>query len=196
MARLSRQCHAFAASVMAEYGLAEAQSMVRNRFAPRIAAQSFICLALMLLVACVPTVQRAGSPMDTLHRPALRAGAERFISFDGAELGLTAWLPPNNQEPRAVIIGLHGMNDYANTFLSDGPVVRRARRCALRVRRAWFRPFAQSRRMGWRALMSEDLRTAVASRGARTRTQDRRRRRLHGISRSDRHFRRPRVRRR
>lgn len=115
----------------------------------------------MLIAACVPTVQRAGSPLDGFAGPRFDVAAERFISFDGAELGLTAWLPANNAEPRAVIIGLHGMNDYANTFYLAGP---------------WFaergvatyaydaRGFGRSPRRGvWAGerLMTEDLRTAV-----------------------------------
>lgn len=115
----------------------------------------------MVLAACVPTVQRAGSPLDTFTGPRFDVASEHFISFDGAELGLTAWLPPNNAAPRAVIIGLHGMNDYANTFYLAGP---------------WFaehgvalyaydaRGFGRSPRRGvWAGeeLMTEDLRTAV-----------------------------------
>lgn len=115
----------------------------------------------MVLAACVPTVQRAGSPLDTFSGPRFDVAAERFVSFDGAELGLTAWLPPEGQEPSAVIIALHGMNDYANTFYLSGP---------------WFaergvatfaydaRGFGRSPRRGvWggERLMTEDLRTAV-----------------------------------
>lgn len=135
--------------------------MVRTRFAPRVAAQGIICLALIVLAACVPTVQRAGSPLDTFTGPRFEPAAERFISFDGAELGLTAWLPANDAEPRAVIIALHGMNDYANTFYLAGP---------------WFaehgvavyaydaRGFGRSPNRGvWAGerLMTEDLRTAI-----------------------------------
>ncbi len=116
----------------------------------------------MVLAACVPTVQRAGSPLDTFAGPRFDAVNEHFISFDGAELGLTAWLPPEGQEPSAVIIALHGMNDYANTFYLAGP---------------WFaehgvalyaydaRGFGRSPNRGvWggERLMIEDLRTAVA----------------------------------
>lgn len=114
-----------------------------------------------MLAACVPTVQSAGSPLDGFAGPRFDVASERFISFDSAELGLTAWLPPNGEEPRAVIIGLHGMNDYANTFYLSGP---------------WFaergvatyaydaRGFGRSPRRGvWAGerLMTEDLRTAV-----------------------------------
>jgi alpha-beta hydrolase superfamily lysophospholipase len=37
-----------------------------------------------------------------------------FISFDGAKLGMMHWDAPG--EPWAVIVGLHGMDDYSNTF--------------------------------------------------------------------------------
>lgn len=116
---------------------------------------------MMFLVACVPTVQRAGSPLETFSGPHFDAASERFVSFDGAELGLTAWLPANNEEPRAVIIGLHGMNDYANTFYLMGPWFAE-RGVALYAYDA--RGFGRSPRRGvWAGeqLMTEDLRTAV-----------------------------------
>ena len=115
----------------------------------------------MLIAACVPTVQQAQSQLAGFTGPRFDVAAERFISFDGAPLGLTAWLPPEGQEPSAVIIALHGMNDYANTFYLSGP---------------WFaergvatyaydaRGFGRSPHRGvWggEALMTEDLRTAV-----------------------------------
>ncbi len=115
----------------------------------------------MVLAACVPTVQRAGSPMDGFTGPRFEPVAERFISFDGAELGLTAWLPPNNQEPHALIIGLHGMNDYANTFYLAGPWFAE-RGVAVFAYDA--RGFGRSPNRGvWAGerLMMEDLRTAV-----------------------------------
>ena len=114
----------------------------------------------MLIAACAPTVQTAHS-LAGFTGPRFDIAAERFISFDGAPLGLTAWLPPEGQEPSAVIIGLHGMNDYANTFYLSGP---------------WFaergvatyaydaRGFGRSPNRGvWggETLMTEDLRTAV-----------------------------------
>jgi acylglycerol lipase len=115
----------------------------------------------MVLAACVPTVQRAGSPLDEFSGPRFDAAAERFISFDGAELGLTAWLPPEGQEASAVIIALHGMNDYANTFYLAGPWFAE-RGVALYAYDA--RGFGRSPRRGvWggERLMTEDLRTAV-----------------------------------
>jgi acylglycerol lipase len=115
----------------------------------------------MVLAACVPTVQRAGSPLETFTGPRFDATSENFVSFDGAELGLTAWLPANNEEPHAVIIGLHGMNDYANTFYLMGPWFAE-RGVAVYAYDA--RGFGRSPNRGvWAGehLMTEDLRTAV-----------------------------------
>ncbi len=75
----------------------------------------------MVLAACVPTVQRAASPLAEFQGPNFNVEAQRFASFDGAELGLSAWLPANGEEPWAVIVGLHGMNDYGNAFFPAGP---------------------------------------------------------------------------
>ena len=44
---------------------------------------------------------------------------EAFVSFDGARLRLQRWLPAD--EPWAVIIGLHGMNDYSQAFHLAAP---------------------------------------------------------------------------
>jgi len=99
--------------------------------------------------------------LDTFAGPRFDAANEQFVSFDGAELGLTAWLPAEDEEPRAVIIGLHGMNDYANTFYLMGPWFAE-RGVALYAYDA--RGFGRSPRRGvWAGeqLMTEDLRTAV-----------------------------------
>lgn len=79
-----------------------------------------ITFCVAVLAACAPTVQQAGSPVENFSGPRFDPANERFVSFDGAELGLTAWLP-HEQPINAVIIGLHGMNDYANTFYLAGP---------------------------------------------------------------------------
>lgn len=134
--------------------------MVRARAASRIAAQGLIGLALIVLAACAPTVQHA-LPHNFAGAPRFNIEAERFISFDGAELGLTSWLPPDGATPEAVIIGLHGMNDYANTFYLAGPWFA-SRGVALYAYDA--RGFGRSPNRGvWpgEQLLSEDLRTAV-----------------------------------
>jgi alpha-beta hydrolase superfamily lysophospholipase len=116
----------------------------------------------MLIAACVPTVQQAANFGPNFQaQPRFNVVAERFVTFDGTELGLTAWLPPEGVETRAVIIGLHGMNDYANTFYLAGPWFAE-RGVAVYAYDA--RGFGRSPNRGvWggERLMTEDLRTAV-----------------------------------
>lgn len=59
-------------------------------------------------------------PPATYQGPRFDEAAQRFYSFDGAPLGLTVWKPAD-RETWAVVIGLHGMNDYAETFYLAGP---------------------------------------------------------------------------
>ena len=72
----------------------------------------------LVLSACAPmAVQRAARPDLTFRGPALHPDA--FVSFDGVRLGVTTWAARG--EPWAVIIGVHGMNDYANAFHLAAP---------------------------------------------------------------------------
>ncbi len=115
-------------------------------------------LTLLTLAACAPLVQRAGRPELGFQGPRLESSA--FVSVDGSRLGLQHWEPAG--EPWAVIVGVHGMNDYSNAFHLAAP---------------WWagqgiatyaydqRGFGRSPGRGiWagQALMDEDLRTIVA----------------------------------
>ncbi len=50
--------------------------------------------------------------------PTTRLTDDEFIAADGVALPLTAWLPPGGDpgRVRAVILALHGFNDYSNAF--------------------------------------------------------------------------------
>ncbi len=50
--------------------------------------------------------------------PAPRLEADRIVARDGAVLPLRCWLP--KAKPRAVILALHGFNDYSNAFAYPG----------------------------------------------------------------------------
>jgi alpha-beta hydrolase superfamily lysophospholipase len=115
-------------------------------------------VGLLLLTACAPLVQRAGRPEAGFAGPRLEA--HDFVSFDGARLATQHWEPPGR--PWAVIVGLHGMNDYSNTFrLAAGW-------WATRGIATWAydqRGFGRSPGRGiWagRGLMDQDLRTFTA----------------------------------
>jgi acylglycerol lipase len=74
--------------------------------------------ATILLSACTPLmVQQAGMP--PLGFGGARIEASDIVSFDGARLGLSEWDAPG--DPWAVIVGVHGMNDYANAFHMAAP---------------------------------------------------------------------------
>ena len=64
---------------------------------------------LLLLSACAPRLAPMGS---VTQQPALLA--DRLVMADGAALPLRSWLP--EAAPRAVIVGVHGFNDYSNSF--------------------------------------------------------------------------------
>jgi len=79
---------------------------------------SLLLAAALLLAACTPLmVQQAGRPPLGFSGP--RIEASDIISFDGAKLGLSEWDAAG--EPWAVIVGVHGMNDYANAFHMAAP---------------------------------------------------------------------------
>lgn len=68
---------------------------------------------LMLVAGCAPRVEPMG-PMVT--KPQLNA--DGFVALDGAVLPIRRWLPEG--EPKAVLVGLHGFNDYSKSMKSPG----------------------------------------------------------------------------
>ena len=75
-------------------------------------------LASALLAGCTPLmVQRVGMPPIGFQGAHIESSA--IVSFDGARLGLSEWDAPG--DPWAVIVGVHGMNDYANAFHMAAP---------------------------------------------------------------------------
>jgi acylglycerol lipase len=83
--------------------------------ARRIRPATFAALLLALILgACVPRIDLPGPPTA---QP--RLTGEALIAADGSALPIQHWAP-NPNRPRAVILGLHGMNDYANAFALPG----------------------------------------------------------------------------
>jgi len=71
-------------------------------------------LALLALAACAPTVVERGTEDTTPRIEETYLKETNLVAGDGATLPLRRWLP--EEEPRAVILALHGMNDYAHAF--------------------------------------------------------------------------------
>jgi alpha-beta hydrolase superfamily lysophospholipase len=118
-----------------------------------------VALLALTLGACAPMLrQQALSPVAGFQGPRLETDV--LISFDGARLGLTVWRPET--EPWAVIVALHGMNDYANAFHLAAPEWARAGVATYAYDQ---RGFGRSPGRGVWAdpeLLAEDLRTAAA----------------------------------
>jgi alpha-beta hydrolase superfamily lysophospholipase len=116
-------------------------------------------LAALMITACTPLmVQQAGQP--PMGFPGPRIERDAIVSFDGARLGLSEWDAPG--EPWAVIVGVHGMNDYANAFHLAAPWWAEQGITTIAYDQ---RGFGRSPGRGvWAgdALMIEDLRTVAA----------------------------------
>ena len=108
--------------------------MMRNLFSGRDTAasawravrQAALAVLLLLSVAgSLPGEQFAGPVTSAGVRLAPWSSPARFtdsafIAADGASLPLRKWLPRG--EVRAVILALHGFNDYSNAFAMPGPL--------------------------------------------------------------------------
>ncbi|WP_417452459.1 lysophospholipase [Kiloniella sp.] len=69
-------------------------------------------LLIISLAACTPRLGPAGELTQ-----AAELTDDHLITDDGLQLPLRSWLP--EEKPSAIILGLHGFNDYSNAF--DGP---------------------------------------------------------------------------
>jgi acylglycerol lipase len=116
-----------------------------------------LALAALSLSACAPVVQQAWTPPAAFAGPRLEPDA--FISFDGAKLGLQQWLP--EAEPWAVIVGVHGMDDYANAFDLAGPYWAKDGVAVIAYDQRGFGRSPQRGVWGGDALYTRDLKTIV-----------------------------------
>ncbi|MBY0422744.1 MAG: lysophospholipase, partial [Parvularculaceae bacterium] len=85
---------------------------------------------------------------------------DRLIAADGAALGLAAWTAP---EPKAVVVAVHGMNDYSNAFRPLGEALKAQ---GFAVYAYDQRGFGRSPGFGrWpgSATLKQDLRSAIAA---------------------------------
>lgn len=78
-------------------------------------AAALLGIALLASAACAPRLQPIGE-MQVL--PALNPAADRWQAGDGRVLPLRRWLPDG--KPLAVLLAVHGFNDYSNAFTEPG----------------------------------------------------------------------------
>ncbi|HEY0523633.1 MAG TPA: alpha/beta hydrolase [Stellaceae bacterium] len=65
----------------------------------------------------------AANPLPSARANAATLTDKRFVTSDGTALPLCAWVP--DEAPRAVVLALHGFNDYSNAFAVPGPAFAR-----------------------------------------------------------------------
>jgi acylglycerol lipase len=85
----------------------------------KISISCSIAVVLFVISACSPQVNHPGKPVV---KPKIEQG--HFIAGDGAILPLRTWLP-GDKPSTAVIIAVHGFNDYSNFFASPGTYLSR-----------------------------------------------------------------------
>lgn len=88
--------------------------------------------------------------------PALQA--DTVVSFDGARLGLSKW---ETENPAAVIVAVHGMNDYAAAFTYAGPYWAEHGVSVFAYDQRGFGRSPEFGRWAGSATMKEDLRSVI-----------------------------------
>jgi acylglycerol lipase len=79
----------------------------------------FVAILAALVAGCASAI--ALDPFAPAQRAAAGApelATDRFVTADGTVLPLRRWLPP--RPPGAIILALHGFNDYSNAFAGPG----------------------------------------------------------------------------
>jgi len=80
----------------------------------KITISGTIAFSTLLLSACMPVVNHQG---EKVCRP--RIEAVQFVTVDGSVLPVRIW-QPKDSPVKAVIVALHGFDDYSNFFASPG----------------------------------------------------------------------------
>lgn len=125
--------------------------------------------AIFVAASCATPVRLAALPIGETEAvvPMFLNEDNVIIAHDGARLGLTVWKAEGIAAPEHVIVGIHGMNNYAGEFRLAAPEWAKA---GMTVYAYDQRGFGRSPGRGYwpdEDLMRQDLRTAVSIARAR-----------------------------
>lgn len=81
------------------------------KMCPGSSLAAVVLLALISIGACAPRLQPPGTDIATPHLT-----EDAYITADSARLSMTIWPAEEAANPKAVIVALHGFNDYRNAF--------------------------------------------------------------------------------
>lgn len=77
--------------------------------------------SVVVLPACAHPVTIGALQSVTTVEPAFLPEQNVFIAADGSRLGLTVWPAEGTDDPEYVVVGVHGMSDYAGAFHMAAP---------------------------------------------------------------------------
>ncbi len=124
----------------------------------------FICAASASLAACAPLSEHAAVPGPGFAGPKLEPDA--LIAADGTRLPMTVWPAVDASgalvPPTAVVIGLHGFADYAQSFVLAGPFWAKQGITTYAYDQRGHGRGEERGIWGGEALMTEDLKTMCA----------------------------------
>lgn len=78
-------------------------------------------LMIAAMPACAHPVTMGALKVNPPVEPEFLPEKNQFIAPDGAKLGLTVWPAEGTDDPEYVVVGVHGMSDYANAFHMAAP---------------------------------------------------------------------------
>jgi len=81
---------------------------------------SLRALVLILALAVAACAPRLAPPGPGPAAPLMDSTTKEFQTRDGTRLPLRAWLPTDGAAPKALILALHGFNDYSHAFATPG----------------------------------------------------------------------------
>ena len=117
-------------------------------------------LGALAVAGCTPVMQHADAPGAAFAGPRLEADA--LVSFDGVRLPMQVWPAEGGADPWAVIVGLHGVDDYAAAFTLPAPYWAARGVTTYAYDQRGFGRAPNRGVWGGEALMTGDLRTATA----------------------------------
>ncbi|WP_291207853.1 alpha/beta fold hydrolase [Hyphomonas sp.] len=85
------------------------------------AAALFTGLSAMALPACAHPVTLGGLESAVPIEAKFLPDEKVFVASDGLRLGLTVWPAAGTDNPQYVVVGVHGMSDYAGAFHMAAP---------------------------------------------------------------------------
>jgi len=74
-----------------------------------------VMFSFLLPAACAPTIKTAG-----IDRVEPRLEAQAVVTADDERLPLRSWMPPEGTPLKALVVAVHGMNDYSHAFEGVG----------------------------------------------------------------------------